>query len=112
MTRRTVVGMRIVNMMLMMGLVIKIDGHAVRICVPGQSDRHHNGLLPVGGVRLAHRQLLHSVRHQGQRLVVEARWLKFNKVHSFHKLHLELLLMGKIPSEMEVALCHWRSLHC
>ena len=96
MTRRTVVGMRVVNMMLMMGLVIKIDGHAVRLYVPGQGDRHHNSLLPVGGVRFAHRQLLHSVGHQGQGLVVQARWLKLNKVHSFHKLHLELLLMGKI----------------
>ena len=65
-------------MMLMMGLVIKIDGHAVRLYVPGQGDGHHNGLLAIGGVRLAHRQLLHSVRHQGQRLVVEAGWLEFN----------------------------------
>ena len=96
MTRRTVVGMRVVNMMLMMGLVIKIDGHAVRLCVPGQGDGHHDSLLPIGGVRLAHRQLLHSVGHQGERLVVQVRWLKFNEVHSIDKLHLELLLMGKI----------------
>ena len=54
------------------------DGHAARLYVPGQGDGHHNSLLPIGGVRLAHRQLLHSVGHQGQRLVVQARWLKFN----------------------------------